>query len=418
MQTRHGGPLCPSVSTTDVTFELSTDQASIDDIAAAARSVGWVALDTEFLWERTYSPRLCVVQANVAGDIVLIDALEDVDLMPIAELIADPEIEVLMHAPHADLVAFALHYDISPKSTFDTQLAAGFVGYSAGMGYENLLREVLHRKVPKGEGYTDWARRPLTDKQLAYAAADVDHLVPLAEKLQQQLEEMGRSEWARREFQVRYEEFHNLVKDPMATWRNVGRRGKLGRDGQRVLRRVAAWREIAAREQDLPSGWLVKDASLVEIARRAPSDMSQLGRIRGLSNGVVDRHGSAILEAIAAADGDELPSGEKPPAAGVRERLNATRGLATSMMRMRCDAAQIAPELVGTTKDVEALAIAVFSAGDGEPDAARSPLFEGWRREIVGNELIDLLQGRCELRVIDDPPYLAIDAVSGATATP
>ena len=379
---------------------------SLADVCAQAREDGRLGLDTEFLWERTYSPQVCLAQLNVGDRVYLADPLEGVDLAPIADLISDPDVQVVMHAPHADLVAFSQRYDADPVNVFDTQLAAGFTGLSAGLAYEKLVREVTRRRVQPSESFTDWSRRPLAEKQLRYAGEDVEHLFAMSDRITDKLRKLGRESWMREELARRFDGADRFVTQPEEAWRKVGRRGKLGPADLAVLREVAAWRERLAQLRDLPVGWIAKDPTLIEVARRKPKAAKDLKRVRGVDGSMKQRDLEELLAAIERGRNAEPVVEEgPPPIRGVRRRTAIAKGLATAMLRARCEAEEIASELVGTSSDVEEL-ITWVSAG--RPDTAPVPfLLRGWR-EPFGRDLVDLVEGRIKLQLVDDDPYLVI----------
>lgn len=372
-----------------------------------ARSDGRIGIDTEFLWERTYSPLICLAQLNVGEQVYLADPLEGVDLAPIAELISDPAVQVVMHAPHADLVAFAQRFDADPVNTFDTQLAAGFTGLSAGLAYEKLVHEVTRRRVQPSESFTDWSRRPLGEKQLRYAGEDVEHLFAMSDRITQRLRELGREEWMREELSRRFDGADRFVTQPEEAWRKVGRRGKLGPADLAVLREVAAWRERVARSRDLPVGWIAKDPTLIEVARRKPRSAKDLGRVRGVDGSMKQRDLQELLTAIERGRAAEpIVEEGPPPIRGVRRRTAIAKGLATALLRARCEGEEIASELVGTSSDVEEL-ITWVSAGRPDSDGAGPFLLRGWREQF-GADLVDLVEGRIQLQLVDRDPYLVI----------
>jgi ribonuclease D len=389
-----------------VNYEMLDTTAALERVCARAREDGRIGLDTEFLWERTYSPQICLAQLNVGGSVYLADPLDGVDLAPIAELVSDPSVQVVMHAPHADLVALALRYDADPVNTFDTQLAAGFTGLSAGLAYEKLVHEVTRRRVQPSESFTDWSRRPLAEKQLRYAGEDVEHLFEMCDRITERLSELGRVEWMREELARRFDGADRFVTQPDEAWRKVGRRGKLGAADLAVLREVAAWRERLARFRDLPVGWIAKDPTLIEVARRKPRSTKDLQRVRGVDSSMKQRDMQELLEAIERGRTAEPITEDGPaPIRGVRRRTAIAKGLATALLRARCEGEEIASELVGTSGDVEEL-ITWISAG--RPDGGEPPfLLRGWR-EPFGLDLVDLVEGRIQLQLVDHEPYLVI----------
>ncbi|MCW2955232.1 MAG: Ribonuclease [Thermoleophilia bacterium] len=380
--------------------------AELAEVCEQARAAGRLGLDTEFLWERTYAPQICLAQLNVEERVYLADPLDGIDLDPIAALLSDPDVEVVMHAPHADLVALSLRHGAEPVNTFDTQLAAGFTGLSAGLAYEKLVNEVTGRKVQPSESFTDWSRRPLGENQLKYAGEDVEHLFAVADTIVAKLRENGREEWMREELSRRFDGVARFVTPPEEAWRRVGRRGKLGAADLAVLREVAAWRERLARSRDLPVGWVAKDPTMIEIARRKPKTQQDLTRVRGVDGSMRGRDVTDLLEAVELGrNAEPIVETGPPPIRGVRRRTTIAKGLAAALLRARCEAEEIASELVGTSSDVEDLITWIAA---GKPDTTDTPfLLRGWR-EPFGLDLVDLVEGRIQLQLVEEDPYLVI----------
>lgn len=385
---------------------LVTDAAGVEELAATARAAGRCAIDTEFLWERTYAPQLCFVQVAVAGEVTLIDPLAGAPLEPIAALVADPDVEILMHAPAADLLAFGLHYGTRPARIRDTQVVAGFVGLTASASLERLLNDALKVSPDHHESFSDWKRRPLSSSQLQYAGDDVRWLEALWDELRSRLEQAGRLEWALAEVARRSPDGGDPSPDPREAWRKVQRRGRLSPRQLGVLRELAAWREQEARRRDLPASWVVKDPTLVEVARVGPTSAEQLGRIRGAAGGLKPRDVEAILAAVAGAAEAEPIRVETPAPPAVQRRADAAAGLAGTLLKVRCTDAGIAPELVATRSELERFMEAVVL-----DDLDGHPLGQGWRRSLVGDELVALVEGRVSLALRDRPPYIAVEAI-------
>jgi ribonuclease D len=392
-------------------FRMLESTEALAAVCDQARIDGRIGIDTEFLWERTYSPQICLAQLNVGGQVHLADPLEGVDLSPLASLISDPDVQVIMHAPHADLVAFAMRHDANPVNTFDTQLAAGFIGLSAGLAYEKLVHETTRKRVQPSESFTDWSRRPLGEQQLRYAGEDVEHLFDMTDRITARLRELGREEWMREELSRRFDGIDRFVTRPEEAWRKVGRRGKLGPADLAVLREVAAWRERLARSRDLPVGWIAKDPTLIEVARRKPTNVKDLQRVRGVDGSMKQRDLQELLDVVQRGrDAEPIVEDGVAPIRGVRRRTAIAKGLATALLRARCEAEEIAPELVGTSSDVEDL-ITWISAG--RPKDADTPfLLRGWR-EPFGLDLVDLVEGRVQLQLGEEDPYLVIHRTDG-----
>jgi ribonuclease D len=379
---------------------VASDQ-QLDEVLAEVRSAGRMGLDTEFLREKTYFARLCLAQVSTPDRVFLIDPVKGLDVGPLSELLADPAIEVVVHAGWQDLQLFYQRNGCVPANVFDVQLAAGFAGLSASLAYGRLVQEVVDVELEKGEAYTDWCRRPLTDKQLRYAADDVRYLLPVADSLKARLAKLRRTEWLAEELR-RLETAETYAADE-EVWRKVAGQGTLSPRQAAMLRELAHWREEAAAQRDLPRGWLIKDATLIEIARRAPGSVAELKSIRGIEPREAERSGGAILEAIGR--GHQAPPIKRPPIPNktVQVRARMIAGLADAVLRARAEEAGIAPELVASRSDLDALLFATLS---GRADGEDNRLLQGWRRDLAGDPIVALASGRCALRVIDKPPYV------------
>ena len=382
-----------------VTIEHLRDPADVEAFAADARREGRLALDTEFVWERTYSPVPCLLQLATAERLAVLDPLEEVDVAPIAQLVGDPAVQLVMHAPAGDLLLFATRYGVRATNVFDTQLAAGFVGYGISMAYDRLVERALNVTLVHNETFSDWSRRPLTEAQIQYAADDVRYLFALADSLVAKLDGMGRRSWAEDEIARRYGPTANIEPDPQRSYLKVARRGRLSGRQLSALRAVAAWREEEARSRDLPPGWVLKDPSVVEVARRNPADAAALGRLRGLGN-LSASAAQRLLEALAlAAEAEPPPAGrELPP--GLARRVAAASALGAVLVRARCEGEHIAPELVATRAELESFVEAI-AAGQEE-----HALLSGWRRDLIGSELRELVQGNVALALDPQAPYV------------
>ena len=208
-------------------IEHLRDPADTRAFADRARGEGRLALDTEFVWERTYSPVPCLLQLATADRLAVLDPLEDVDVGPIAELVGDPGVQLVMHAPAGDLLLFATRYGVRATNVFDTQLAAGFVGHGISMAYDRLVERVAGVTLTHNETFSDWSRRPLTEAQIAYASDDVRYLFAVADALVEKLDEMGRRSWAEDEITRRYGPEATIEPDPQRAYLKVARRGRL-----------------------------------------------------------------------------------------------------------------------------------------------------------------------------------------------
>ncbi len=374
----------------------------ISHAAEVVRETHRLGIDTEFMSEGRYRAQLCLVQVAVDNPdddrtplIYLIDALNGIDVTPLAELLADPAYEIVLHAGRQDVAILRRVWRTEVTNIFDTQIAAGFSGASAQAGYGNLLGAILGRRVGKTASYTRWDARPLTAEQLGYAAEDVAHLLQLADEIQRRLTESGRLSWAREE--CRRLESATDERDPYTAWERLPRIGQLDPRARAVARELAAWRERTASEQDRPVGSILADPALVELAKRHPSTPVGLEQIRGLHPPTVRRRGQAILDAIAR--GREAPPIPRDEARGRSEPGDAPLiALAEALLRARALEAGLAYELIASRAELE-LIVAAARRGEPEPDVRT---LAGWRRELVGDDLRDLLAGHGSLGVGPD----------------
>ncbi|MGI8506985.1 MAG: ribonuclease D [Solirubrobacteraceae bacterium] len=376
--------------------------ADVAQAAEAARAAGRLGIDTEFMSEGRYRALLCLVQVAVDHPdrgreplIYLIDPLSGVDVRPLAELLADPPLEVVLHAGRQDVAILRRAWRTELNNAFDTQIAAGFSGASAQTGYGNLLGAMLGRRVGKTASYTRWDVRPLTAEQLGYASEDVAHLLELSDEIQGRLLDSGRLEWAREE--CRRLESATDERDPDTAWLRLPRVGQLDPSSRAVARELAAWRERTASELDRPVGSILADPALVELAKRHPSTVAGLQQIRGLHPPTVKRRGDAILEAIAR--GRQAPPIPREEARGRPESGDAPLiALTEALLRARALEAGLAYELIASRAELELI---VGAARRSEPEPEVRTL-TGWRRELVGDDLRNLLAGRASVTVGSD----------------
>ncbi|MFN2489607.1 MAG: ribonuclease D [Actinomycetota bacterium] len=382
---------------------MITLAADIARVVAEARAGGRMGLDTEFMRERTYRARLCLVQVVTDASLALIDPMQGADLTPVAEAIGDPSVDVVVHAGKQDLDIFHSAFGVVPANVFDVQVAAGFAGYGASLPLGRLIELLTGASLTKGESYTDWCRRPLSSAQLTYAAADVRYLFAAADRLEQELAAQGRTQWVREELAALARRDSYGV-DSHTAWRRVAGRGGLSPTQTAVLRELAAWREETAARRDVPRGWLLKDPTLVQLARRRPRSVADLKAIRGVNAKEAERSGAQLLAAISAGSSEEpIEQHDEvlPRSALVRARMLS--GLADAVARSRCEKAGIATELVATRSEMETILAEIFA---GCLNESRHRLLVGWRRDLVGRYLLALARGEIAVRAVDVPPYI------------
>lgn len=367
-------------------MHVITHTADLERFCAAVADAPYLAVDTEFLRETTYWPKLCLIQAAGPGGEAVIDPLADqLDLAPFLRLLTDPGIVKVFHAARQDLeIFFKLLGNVMPAPVFDTQIAAMALGYGDSIAYDALVQALLRRKVDKTSRFTDWSRRPLSEQQLAYALADATHLRDLYPKLQGQLEERGRVAWIA-------EELAGLVDpaiydlDPESAWSRLKLR-KLQPEYLAALRAAAAWRERTAQARNVPRARVLKDDALYEIAEQKPRRPEQFDRLRAVPKGFSgSRHAQELAEAIdAALDNVEsyAPSVERsgggPPSGPTVELLRV-------LLRVVAEEWEVAPRLLAAAADLDAIAGA---------DDADTPALAGWRREVFGERALALKHGR------------------------
>jgi ribonuclease D len=369
----------------------------VERLAERAREQGRLGIDTEFMPEGRYRPLLCLVQVSVGEEVVVLDPLggELGDTTPLGAVLADPAVEIVLHAGRQDVAILRRAWSTTFANVFDTQVAAGFAGFSAQAGYTGLLHDVLRIRLAKSASFTRWDARPLTPEQLRYAREDVEHLLPLADELQRRLTERGRLEWAREECRVIEEATDERA--PEEAWRRLPRVSGLDARSRAVARELAAWRERTAAAEDRPVGSVVRDPTLVELAKRAPSNAKELGQIRGAGPDVVRRRAREILAAV------ERGRAAPPIRLDESDRLatdsidGPTIALAEALVRARAHEAGLAYELIAARADLAPIVVAARRAKP-EPDVRT---LRGWRRELVGAELLELLAGRRSLGVVN-----------------
>jgi len=371
-----------------------------DDLAAFCRPLGdaeFVTVDTEFMRERTYWPKLCLAQVAGPEEAAAIDSLaEGIDLGPLDELMANPKVLKVFHAARQDLEIFYLRMNEVPRPLFDTQVAAMVCGHGEAASYESLATKLAKARIDKSSRFTDWSRRPLSERQITYALSDVTHLRVVYEKLRRQLEKSGRLPWIAEEMAV-LNDPATYRADPEQAWRRLKPRGASPRL-LAVLKEVAAWRERTAQRIDIPRQRLLRDEQLLEIASHAPKTIEELAMTRGLGRGFAEGwQGRELIEAIErgrATPEAELPTRDKP-----LEQLRAPSAvvdLLRTLLRLKAEQAGVAARLVASAEELDRIAA-------GKRDV---PALKGWRREIFGSDAVALVEGRVALALSGDQAKL------------
>jgi len=385
--------------TTEPAQALIATPQEVAAIAEAIREAGSFALDLEFMTESRYVAELSLVQVGwgdpEAPEVRAIDPLK-VDARPIADLVGDPTVETVIHSAQADLALVGAVFGIRGRGIVDTQIAAAFLGMGDQIGYAALVERTAGVYIDKGSQFTEWSRRPLTDEQVKYALDDVRYLPDSWQQLRVDLEAQGRLAWVMEECDRLAETWAERTP-PEEMYRRVRGWNGLRTKSQGALRALATWREEEALRVNRPPSWLLNDRTMLEIARRPPRDLAELRSVRGLGEGTAQRYGKVLLEAIERGMQDPPPEEDTPPR--VPNLGQSWPAILSGIVQARCREASIAPRFVATRREIDDL-IAWWLVGDRskEPDL---PLLDGWRRELVGADLLNWLQGKTA--VVVDP---------------
>ncbi len=380
---------------------LITDQDSLVAFCDRMRGEQFVAMDTEFMRDRTYYPKLCLVQVAGADEAVAIDPLAPgLDLAPLLAVLADPAVLKVMHAARQDLEIF-YHLGQLPAPFFDTQVAAMVCGFGEEVAYDTLVGKLAGAHLDKSSRFTDWARRPLSEAQIHYALGDVTHLRVIYDKLAARIESAGRMGWVAEELRALLDpRLYN--QPPEEAWRRLKLRSRDTRFIA-IVQALAAWREREAQRRDLPRARIIRDDLLMEVAANRPQSVEELKALERVS---LDRESVAgVVAAIRGAMA--LPKSALP---AVPEQVVLPRGIGPTvdllrvLLKYRSEESDVAQRLLANTADLEAIAA---------DDAADVPALQGWRREIFGDDALALKQGRIALAVRDRKPVvIRLDASS------
>jgi ribonuclease D len=370
---------------------LITSTSDLAAFCAAHADTEFVTVDTEFMRERTYWPKLCLVQLGGPTETVAVDPLaKGIDLQPLLDLMANPKVLKVFHAARQDVEIFYNMMGTVPTPMFDSQVAAMVCGFGEAASYETLAGQLANAKIDKSSRFTDWAYRPLSEKQIDYALGDVSHLRVVYVKLREQLEKTNRVEWVTEEMATLTNPATYKI-EPMEIWRRFKWRADKPRL-RAILRELAAWRELEAQRLNVPRNRVVRDEALMEIAHHPPGSAHDLSRIRGLSHGFAEsRQGVDILAAVARAAAlppDQCPQGEKrrvlPPGTG------AVMDLLKVLLKQVSEEHGVAAKLIATTDELEDI------AADDNSDVHA---LRGWRKELFGHLALELKTGKLALSV-------------------
>ncbi len=354
----------------------------------------YITIDTEFLREKTYYPKLCLVQLSAPDKRAkAIDPLaEGINLEPLFELLANKNVLKIFHSCRQDLEIF---YNITGKVVtpiFDTQIAAMVCGYGDSVGYENIVRQVTGKQVDKSSQFTNWALRPLSDKQITYALGDVTHLCDVYLSLKAELERRGRIDWVAQEERI-LNNPNTYANDPYKAWERIKIRSPKPKS-LAILRELAAWREMQAQKRDIPKPWVIRDDALCDMASQAPRNKNQLAKIRNISKEIAEgKTGKQLLEVIEKAlntPKDSWPVPKKKEA--MPSSAQAVSDILKMLLKIQSSEHDVAAKIIASTSDIENIAL---------DDDADVPALKGWRREVFGAEALAVKHGKLAIGLKD-----------------
>jgi len=374
-------------------MSLITNTKDLKALCTRLKKAEFMTVDTEFIRERTYWARLCLIQVAGPDDAFAIDPLaEGIDLSPLYDLFLNKKILKVFHACRQDLEIFFKEMNGKlPTPVFDTQIAAMVCGFGEQASYELLVNALAKKQIDKSSRFTDWAQRPLSPKQMKYALSDVTHLRTVYEKLNAKIEKQKRGTWIKDEMK-KLSDKENYIFRPEDAWERI----KIPTHKPRalgILKEIAAWRETTAQSVDVPRGRIMKDEALVEVALHAPPTKEALGKMRGMQHGFAEsERGKQLLEAVqrALSLGDkDLPKRE--PRTQFPPGLAPTIDLLRVLLKLKCEENEVAPKLLAKADDLELIA--------AYGDKADVPAMSGWRFKVFGKEALDLRDGKLALAV-------------------
>ncbi len=371
-------------------YEYIRDHAALRVLCKRLRDHDRLALDTEFIGEGTFHPRLEIIQVAAGDVIAIIDHQVVQGLDPLFEVLGDTRIQKVVHAGRQDLEIFSVRSGCVPAPVFDTQVAASLVGYGNQVGYAQLVQHIVGVTLEKSETFTNWAQRPLTPQQIDYALEDVRHLFALHDHLSHRLKTLARLEWAEEEFRRLQMLADEETRNPWLRYQRVKGWEGLSPRARGVLREVVAWREHEAKKRDRPRGRILRDEVLVEVARRAPTTVEALEALRGIQPSQAEKYGEALVTAVQ--QGLAVPERDLPRVEKRRRIDPETAGLADLLgtaLKVRAVEASISPQLLATAADLE-----LFALERGRGASEQLPIMQGWRRTLAGEHLVKVLEGK------------------------
>ncbi|MBQ9000377.1 MAG: ribonuclease D [Eggerthellaceae bacterium] len=372
-------------------------QADLEAFVERARTSSILAIDTEFLREKTYYPKLCLLQMATDDEVVIIDPFEVDDLAALRLVLEDDDVVKVFHAGHQDIEILIYDGGCVPRPICDTQVAAALLGQTQQVGYAALVHSVCGVKLKKTDSFTDWSARPLSESQLEYAADDVVYLPKMYAAMTEQLEEKGRLHWLDVEFEEMMKP-ESYIPDEQDRWRRLKHIGQLSCRQMAAAREMAAWREIEARKRNVPRRWVLTDEQIVESCRREPRSIDDLFMVRGIRERLTTRDARAVIELVRSALDSAPDTWPQLPSTGRNEpNVDIEVEMLLAIVRMRARENNIALPTLASSADLTAIA-------RGHRDDI--DLLKGWRKELVGDELVEFLEGRTALRIEDGKPVV------------
>ena len=368
------------------------DEKSLKTFCEEIRHENVLALDTEFIREKSYYPQLCLLQIAAGNQIACIDPLAITSLDPLLDIIYDSSKVKLFHAARQDLEIFFQLRNSIPKPVFDTQIAATLLGFNDQCGYAALISKMLDVQLDKDQARTDWSQRPLNNRQIQYAANDVRYLLQAYPLIIDKLSSQNRTEWLADDFEYLTDDSLYRI-DPESTWRRVSGHNKLKPRQLAVLQKLAAWREQTAINRDRPRRWILADDILISLAQQTPGNLSQLEKIRGIKSSTIDKFGDAIIKIIF--DARDIPEDQWPRLPKWQRttpQQDALVDVCIAYMKQLAFENEISPGILCNRKDMEKLIM-----GDHE-----LPILQGWRKQLIGQPVLNLLQGKQTLCIQDN----------------
>ncbi|MGZ5026496.1 MAG: ribonuclease D [Methylobacter sp.] len=376
---------------TKIQYINTSDQ--LEKLCEQLKKEPWIALDTEFLREKTYYPKFCLLQIATPEWVACVDPIALPALDSLFDVIYSPAIVKVFHSSRQDLEIFYQLTGKLPEPLFDTQIAAPLLGFQENPGYAMLVSSLLNINLNKAHTRADWSKRPLIEAEIQYAADDVIYLCKIYQMMLKKLAELGRAEWLERDFAELANPDLYQVK-PEKAWLKIKGKNKLTGRQLSIVQALAEWRERTAQSEDRPKSWLLRDELLFDIAKLQPETIAELANVRAINERTVNRYGAELCQLITAAKNrPPVPLNEKGRPAKKTQQQEAILDILTALVRIRAEENSLNPVILATRKDLEVL---LFNDDD------ECPLLHGWRFEMAGRELVGLLKGELLLGIESD----------------